>query len=57
MFKAFKDNVPENGPRAADGRAPRARHPVLWFVTLYGGGILATTAVAALLHVLVFAAS
>lgn len=57
MFKAFRDNVPENGPRAADGKAPRARHPTLWFVALYGGGVLATTAVAAVLHVLVFAAS
>lgn len=56
-LKAFKEHVPEDGPRAADGAGPRARHPLLWFVTLYGGGVLVTTVVATIFHVLVFAAS
>lgn len=57
MLKLFKDSVADDGPRAADGEAPRARHPVLWFVALYGAGVLAVTAVAAVLHVMVFAAA
>jgi len=56
MFKALKANVSENGPRAADGEAPRARHPLLWCVMLYGGGVGVTLVVAMIFHVLVFAA-
>jgi len=57
MFKALKANVEENGPRAADGQAPRAQHPYLWCALLYGGGVGVTLVVAMIFHVLVFAAS
>ena len=57
MFKALKENGPANGPRSAAGTGPRARHPMLWFVSLYGGGVLVTLVVAMIFHVLVFAAS
>lgn len=56
MFKALKANVGDNGPRAADGKAPRARHPLLWCALLYGGGVGVTLVVAMIFHVLVFAA-
>jgi hypothetical protein len=56
MFKESKGYERKGAPLAADGKSPRARHPWLWFVALYGGGIVSVTIVAAILHVLVFAA-
>lgn len=53
----FAADVGREGPRAADRVTPRAKHPMLWFVSLYGGGVGVTLVVAMIFHILVFSAA